>query len=86
MKFSQTEMDALLDAEIEAQKAADTALTTGEKRGLVGLALAGLAGASQAAVDVTAITAAGTDIAAVGAAVFAVFVGIKLYKWIRRAL
>lgn len=41
---------------------------------------------SHAAVDITAITAAGTDIAAVGAAVFALYVGIKLFKWVRRAL
>ena len=44
------------------------------------------ASAANAAVDVTAITGAGTEIAAVGAAVFVVFVGIKLTKWIRRAL
>lgn len=49
------------------------------------LALAGV-GAANAAVDVTSVTAAGTDIAAVGVAVFAVMVGIKLVKWIRRAL
>lgn len=39
-----------------------------------------------AAVDISEIEAAGTDILAVGVAVFAVAVGIKLYKWIRRAL
>lgn len=55
-------------------------------KGMVGAGLAAVAGASQAAVDVTAVTAAGTDIAAVGTAVFAVYVGIKLVKWIRRAL
>lgn len=49
------------------------------------LALAGVSSA-HAAIDVTAITAAGADIALVGAAVFVVYVGIKLYKWIRRAL
>lgn len=48
--------------------------------------LAGAAQLSQAAVDVTAVTAAGADIAAVGVAVFAVIVGIKVIKWIRRAL
>lgn len=48
--------------------------------------LLALAGASQAATDLTAITGAGTEIAAVGAAVFVVMVGIKLVKWIRRAL
>lgn len=52
--------------------------------GVAALALTGVP--AFAAVDVTAVTAAGTDIAAVGAAVFAVYVGIKLYKWIRRAL
>lgn len=50
------------------------------------VALTVVAGASQAATDVTAITGAGTEIAAVGAAVFVVYVGIKLVKWIRRAL
>ncbi|KAF3999445.1 major capsid protein [Glaciimonas immobilis] len=46
-----------------------------------------LAGASMAdTVDVTAITGAGTNVALVGAAVFGVFVGVKLYKWIRAAL
>lgn len=52
-----------------------------------GLALVvGLPAVSHAAVDLTPITDAGTEIAAVGVAVFAVYVGIKLYKWIRRAL
>jgi hypothetical protein len=55
-------------------------------RGLAAVGAVGLAGASHAATDVTAITAAGTEIALVGAAVFAVYVGIKLVKWIRRAL
>ena len=41
---------------------------------------------ANATVDVTDITATLTDIAAVGAAVFSVFVGVKLYKWVRRAL
>lgn len=39
-----------------------------------------------AAADVTAVTGAGTDVAAVGAAVFGVMVAIALVKWIRRAL
>lgn len=39
-----------------------------------------------AVVDVSAITASSTDVAAVGVAVFAVIVGTKLFKWIRRAL
>jgi Inovirus Coat protein B len=41
---------------------------------------------SMAAVDVSEITGSLTDIATVGAAVFSVAVGIKLYKWVRRAL
>ena len=36
--------------------------------------------------DVTAITSAGADIATVGASVFAIYIGIKLVHWIRRAL
>lgn len=55
-------------------------------RTLVAAGVAVSAGAANAAQDLTAITAAGTEIAAVGAAVFAVMVGIKLVKWIRRAL
>ena len=41
---------------------------------------------ANAAFDVTAITGALTDIAAVGAAVFAVYVAIKVVKWARAAL
>lgn len=55
-----------------------------------GLALASIAGASQAAVDVTAVTTAigdaGTAAAVVGAAVLVMIVGIKVYKWIRGAM
>jgi len=55
-----------------------------------GLALATLAGASQAAVDTTAITTAIGDAATaagvVGAAVLVMIVGIKVYKWIRGAM
>lgn len=36
--------------------------------------------------DVSAITAAGADVAIVGAAVFAVYVGAKVFKWVRAAL
>lgn len=61
-------------------------MTTQILRGLVAAGVLAAAGAANAAVDVAPITAAGTDIAAVGAAVFAVYVGIKLYKWITRAL
>ena len=57
---------------------------TTKRAALGSLALA--AGMANAAPDVTAVTAAGTDVAAVGAAVFAVYVAIKLVKWIRRAL
>lgn len=55
-------------------------------RGLVVASTVAMASVAQAAVSVTDITAAGTDIATVGAAVFTVYVGIKLFKWIRRAL
>ncbi|MQQ99258.1 major capsid protein [Glaciimonas soli] len=37
-------------------------------------------------VDTSAITSAGVSVATVGAAVFAVYVGVKLFKWIRGAL
>lgn len=56
------------------------------QKSAVAIGAAALAGASQAAVDVAPITATLTDITAVGVAVFAVFVGVKLYKWVRRAL
>jgi hypothetical protein len=46
----------------------------------------GTLGAANAAVDLDGITAAGTDIAAVGGAVFLVMIGIKVFKWVRRAL
>lgn len=43
-----------------------------------------------AAMDTTAVTTAITDastaIGTVGAAVLVMFVGIKVYKWVRRAL
>jgi hypothetical protein len=46
--------------------------------------------AANAAVDVTAvvteITGAATPIAAIGSAVLVVMVGIKVYKWVRRAM
>lgn len=50
------------------------------------LALVTGVGMANAAVDVSAITGSATEIATVGAAVFAVAIGIKLFKWIRRAL
>lgn len=49
-------------------------------------ALALASASSFATVDVTEITGTKTDIAAVGAAVLGVFIAIKLYKWVRRAL
>lgn len=55
------------------------------------LALAGALGSlpAFAAVDVTAITAditaAETAVLSIGAAVVLIFLGINLYKWIRRA-
>lgn len=52
---------------------------------VAGSALA-LAGAANAAVDVTSITASATDIGLVGQAVFAIYVAIKAFHWIRRAL
>jgi hypothetical protein len=48
--------------------------------------LAGVAAAAESGPDMSAITAAATTVGAVGAAVFAVAVGIKLFKWIRGAL
>lgn len=56
---------------------------------LLGAALAAVAGVASAAdtgPDLSAITAAATTVAGVGAAVFAVAIGIKLFKWIRSAL
>lgn len=55
---------------------------------VAGLALSGLASAQS--VDVTAsvteISGMKTAVLSIGAAVFAVAVGVKLYKWIRSAL
>lgn len=42
-------------------------------------------GMASAAPDLTAITEAGTTVAAIGAAVFAVHVGIKVWKWAKSA-
>ena len=54
------------------------------------IAALALAGSAQAAVDTGAVTSAVTDagaaIAVVGAAVLVVHVGMKVYKWIQRAL
>lgn len=60
------------------------------KNALLGTALVAAAGMSQAAVstaDITAaITDAGTAAGVVGLAVVVMLVGIKVFKWIRRAL
>ena len=48
-------------------------------------AFAGGGGVDVTAV-VTAISAAATPIASIGAAVLIVLVGIKVYKWVRRAM
>lgn len=45
----------------------------------------GLMRSASATVDTAAITAAATDIAAVGAAVFAVVIGVKVWKWLKAA-
>jgi hypothetical protein len=61
--------------------------TKNSARAIVGTSLALVVGASQAAFTVpTEITDAATNVGLVGAAVFAIMVGIKLYKWLRRAL
>ena len=62
------------------------------KRGLIAASSFLVAGAAMAqtsggtTVDTSSITAAGATIATVGAAVFAVVVGLKTWKWIQRAL
>lgn len=55
-------------------------------RAAVATASALALGAANAAADTSSLTAVSTDIAAVGTAVFAVIVGIKGIKWVRRAL
>ena len=49
-------------------------------------ALAVAAAGARASVDVSPISAAATDVATIGAAVFLVYVGIKVFKWVRGAL
>lgn len=53
-------------------------------------ALIGAAAANAAAVDVTAVTtdiaAQAAPISAVGTAVLVLYVGIKAFKWVRKAL
>ena len=55
-------------------------------RGAVGAATLVAGAAANATTDTSSLTAVSTDIAAVGAAVFAVIIGIKGIKWVRRAL
>jgi len=60
-------------------------------RGLVAAGVLAIAGGAQAAaVDVTTITAdiaaQAAPVASIGAAVLLLFVGIKAFKWVRRAL
>lgn len=57
---------------------------------LAGAALLAVSGLASAAVDVTEVVTeiegAAGPIAAIGAAVLIVMVGIKVYKWVRRAM
>lgn len=57
---------------------------------IAGAALVGGAAANAAAIDVTAVTAdiaaQAAPIAAIGGAVLVLIVGIKAFKWVRRAL
>ena len=66
-------------------------MTQAIKRGLVTAAvLSVVASANAAAIDVTAITteiaAQAAPVAAIGAAVLLLVVGIKAFQWVRRAL
>lgn len=58
------------------------------QRGLVAAGVLVASSASQAAItlDLTEVTGANAQILLVGAAVFAIAVAIKVYKWARRAL
>lgn len=51
-----------------------------------GASVSAMAETTVPTVDVSSITGTSAPIAQVGAAVFAVMVGIKLWKWVRRAL
>ncbi|MFG6485213.1 major capsid protein [Roseateles sp. BYS78W] len=58
-------------------------------RAIATAGIAMLAGSAHAAAgdpDLSSVTAAGATVATVGAAVFTVMVGIKVIKWVRRAL
>jgi hypothetical protein len=66
-------------------------MTQAIKRGLVAAGVLTVVGsANAAAIDVTAVVtdigAQATPIAAIGAAVLLLVVGIKAFKWVRRAL
>lgn len=49
-------------------------------------ALLSMGAARAADPDTSAITAAATTVGVVGAAVFTVYVGVKVFKWMRSAL
>lgn len=53
---------------------------------LVASGLAVVGQSAMAAIDTSGIATAGTDIAAVGAAVFLIYIAVKLVHWVRRAL
>jgi hypothetical protein len=48
--------------------------------------LGALAARADAGPDISAVTTAATNVGIVGAAVFAVYVAVKGFKWIRSAL
>lgn len=66
-------------------------MTQAIKRGLVAAGVLAVVGsANAAAIDVTTvvadISAQAAPVAAIGAAVLVLFVGIKAFKWVRKAL
>ena len=66
-------------------------MTQAIKRGLVATGVLAVVGsANAAAVDVTAVTGdialQAAPIAAIGAAVLLIFVGVKAFQWVRKAL
>lgn len=88
---------ALVNAFLNKAREAKDAVTSFSRRvlsqvsryvavGVLGLALSTNASADVPAGVTTAITTAATDVATVGAAVILVFVGIKVWKWIKAAL
>ena len=56
------------------------------KIAVVGAVAAGAMESANAAIDISGITGAGADVALVGAAVFLVYIGVKVFKWVRSAL